>query len=103
MKNKGFSLALVFMIIFLCSSSSYGNYCEGGDDCLIGADLESEFSMSSHAARMLYDVSQSTTGKTSNRNGPSVDCPRKQGYRTCLPSRNGRGSNQNCGDYTRVC
>ncbi|MED6137336.1 hypothetical protein PIB30_064067 [Stylosanthes scabra] len=103
MKNKGFSLALILMIIFLCSSSSYGSYCGSGVDCLIGSDLESEFSLSSHAARMLYDVSQSQTGKTSNRNGPSVNCPKKRGYRSCLPSQNGGGPRQNCGDYTRVC
>ncbi|MED6180121.1 hypothetical protein PIB30_007278 [Stylosanthes scabra] len=102
MKNKGLTLALILMIIFLCSSSSYGSYC-GGGDCLIGSDLESEFSLSSHAARMLYDVSQSQTGRSSNRNGPSVNCPQNRGYRSCLPSQNGGGPRQNCGDYTRGC
>jgi len=59
--------------------------------------------MSSHAARMLLDLSQTQTGRTGNNNGAAVKCPVLQGYRTCLPSQNGGGPNNRCGTYNRVC
>ncbi|KAK7316283.1 hypothetical protein VNO77_35208 [Canavalia gladiata] len=111
MKN-GFSLVLFIIVIHLHLSKATtawkvvnGNHnggC-GGGDCLINMDLESEFSFGSHVARMLYDVSQSVTGRTGNNNGASVNCPQSQGYRNCLPSQNGGGPRQRCGDYTRTC
>ena len=52
---------------------------------------------------MLYDVSQSVSGQTGNSNNAAVNCPESNGYRSCLPSQNGGGPNQNCGDYTRTC
>jgi len=65
--------------------------------------LESEFSFGSHAARMLYDVSKSKSGKTGNQNNQAVDCPQTAPYRSCLPSKNGGGPNKNCAEYTRNC
>jgi len=52
---------------------------------------------------MLYDVSQSQSGKTGNKNNKAVDCPIIKGYRSCVPSKNGGGPNKNCADYTRNC
>ncbi|KAG4914696.1 hypothetical protein JHK87_052253 [Glycine soja] len=67
-----------------------------------GNELESEFSFDSHVARMLYDVSLSVSGKTGNRYNKAVRCPQSKGYRSCLPSRNGRrGPRQRCADFTR--
>ncbi|XP_027359143.1 uncharacterized protein LOC113867845 [Abrus precatorius] len=110
--KKGLSLVLLIILIHLHLSKATtwkmvnGNSkgCVGGtEDCLVDIDLESEFSFGSHVARMLYDVSQSTTGRTGNRNGASVNCPQTQNYRSCLPSPNGGGPRQRCGDYTRTC
>lgn len=65
---------------------------------------EQEFSLSSHFGRVLYDVSQSVTGKTGNKGQPSVpNCPRVQNYRSCLPNPNGGGPRKRCADYTRTC
>ncbi|KAI9112985.1 hypothetical protein K1719_016099 [Acacia pycnantha] len=74
----------------------------GSADCLIGDEVD-EFQMNSHVARMLFDVTKSATGKTPNMNQASVNCPQKQGYRTCLPSANGGAPKQKCDDYTRIC
>ncbi|XP_061366521.1 uncharacterized protein LOC133309735 [Gastrolobium bilobum] len=114
--KKGLSLAFLVMLIHLHLSGATtswkvvnGNHhkgCVGGaavEDCLIGKDLESEFSLGSHTARMLYDFSQSVTGRSGNSNGGSVNCPQSRGYRSCLPSQNGGGPRQQCGDYTRTC
>ena len=103
--KKGFSLVLLILLI------QYNNVVNANnnkncvtEDCLIGnKDLESEFYFGSHVARMLYDVSQSVSGKTGNKNNKAVNCPNKQGYRSCVPSKNGGGPKQSCGDYTRVC
>ncbi|KAK7370176.1 hypothetical protein VNO78_33768 [Psophocarpus tetragonolobus] len=67
-----------------------------------GNDLESEFSFGSHVARMLYDVSQSMSGKTGNAENKAVRCPEKKNYRSCLPDPNGKGPRP-CGDYNRGC
>ncbi|KAJ1381956.1 hypothetical protein SESBI_44690 [Sesbania bispinosa] len=100
--KKGLSLAFLIILIHLhlCRATVKGCTSE---DCLIGSNLESEFSLSSHAARMLYDVSTSQTGRTGNRNGAAVSCGQSQSSRSCLPSKNGGGPNQRCGDYTRTC
>lgn len=104
--KKGLTLAFLIIVIHLHlikATSSWDLKGCNSEDCLIGYDLESEFSMSSHAARMLYDVSQSQTGRTGNSNGAAVNCQQKKGYRSCLPSANGSGSRQRCGDYNRAC
>ncbi|RDX68995.1 hypothetical protein CR513_51951, partial [Mucuna pruriens] len=72
-----------------------GNKC-GTEDCLIGKDLESEFSFGSHVARMLYQVGNSVTGQTGNNNNAAVKCPQSQSYRSCLPSKNGGDPNKRC-------
>ncbi|XP_054787269.1 uncharacterized protein LOC129293367 [Prosopis cineraria] len=79
--------------------------CDGSADCLIGNEVgdDAEFLMNSHVARMLLDASKLVTARTPNSNQASVDCPMKQGYRTCLPSANGGAPKQKCGDYTRNC
>ncbi|KAF7822390.1 uncharacterized protein G2W53_027845 [Senna tora] len=78
--------------------------CGGSVDCLIGEEWEAaEFPMNSHIARMLYNIRQSTTGRTGNPNQASVNCPQTKGYRSCLPSKNGGPPKQSCGDYTRNC
>ncbi|KAJ1381955.1 hypothetical protein SESBI_44689 [Sesbania bispinosa] len=100
--KKGLSLALLIILIHLHLSKAIVKDC-ASEDCLIGYDLESEFSLSSHAARMLYDVSTSKAGKTGNKNGAAVNCRQSKGYRSCLPSRNGGGPNQRCGTFTRTC
>ncbi|KAJ1382327.1 hypothetical protein SESBI_44331 [Sesbania bispinosa] len=100
--KKGLSLALLIILIHLHLSKAIVKDCTS-EDCLIGYDMESEFSLSSHAARMLYDVSRSNTGRTGNRNGAAVNCGQSRSSRSCLPSRNGGGRRQKCGDYTRVC
>ncbi|RHN50232.1 hypothetical protein MtrunA17_Chr6g0455241 [Medicago truncatula] len=99
-------LLLVILIRLLHLSKTTSLKIKGctSEDCLINNDLESEeFSMSSHAARMLLDLSQTQTGRTGNNNGAAVKCPIKKGYRTCLPSQNGGGPNNRCGTYNRVC
>nr|KYP46655.1 hypothetical protein KK1_031752 [Cajanus cajan] len=73
------------------------------EDCLIGNDMDSEFSFGSHVARMLYDVSQSVNGQTGNQNNKAVDCPPTQNYRSCLPPKNKGGPNKRCSDYKRDC
>ncbi|TKY50170.1 hypothetical protein E2542_SST27626 [Spatholobus suberectus] len=98
--KKGLSFAL--LIILIHYEVAKGANCVT-EDCLIGNDLESEFSFGSHVARMLYDVSQSVTGKTGNGNNQAVNCPQSRGYRSCLPSQNGGGPNNRCNDYNRIC
>ena len=104
--NKGVSLLFLILLIQLHLSKTTSLKIKGctSEDCLINNDLESEeYSMSSHAARMLLDLSQTQTGRTSNNNGAAVKCPIVQGYRTCLPSQNCGGPNNRCGTYNRVC
>ncbi|KAK4280305.1 hypothetical protein QN277_011944 [Acacia crassicarpa] len=108
------TLSLIFFIWMILqvhadlSRASSGNLNDsftaecGSADCLIGDEVD-EFQMNSHVARMLFDVSNSITGRTPNRNQASVNCPQKQGYRTCLPSANGGAPKQKCGDYNRNC
>ncbi|XP_054816862.1 uncharacterized protein LOC129316457 [Prosopis cineraria] len=85
-------------------NGSFTTACgHGSFDCVVGDDLEMEFPVDSRVARMLYDISQSTTSRTSNANQASVNCPQNQGYRSCLPSSNGGAPRQRCGDYTRSC
>ncbi|XP_022640515.1 uncharacterized protein LOC111242278 [Vigna radiata var. radiata] len=98
--KKGFSLVLLILLIHHNLLNADNCVTE---DCLIANDFESEFSFPSHAARMLYDVSQSVSGKTGNGNNKAVNCPQKQGYRSCIPSKNGGGPNKNCAEYTRYC
>ncbi|CAJ1947148.1 unnamed protein product [Sphenostylis stenocarpa] len=99
MKNKGLYFMLVIIVInFHLSMATPWKEIDS-----ISNDLESEFSFSSHVARMLYDVSQSLVGQTGNSDNQAVDCPQTDGYRSCLPSQNGGGPNKNCGDYTRDC
>ncbi|XP_028755934.1 uncharacterized protein LOC114715301 [Neltuma alba] len=85
-------------------NGSFTTAC-GGSHCVIGDDfdLEVEFPVESRVARMLYDIRQSTTSRTGNRNQASVNCPQNQGYRSCLPPSNGGAPRQRCGDYTRTC
>ncbi|XP_028773769.1 uncharacterized protein LOC114730824 [Neltuma alba] len=111
------TLSLIFLMLMILqvhadlSRATSGNLNHsftaecGSGDCLIGGEVDevAEFQMNSHAARMLYDVRRSLTGRTPNRDQASVDCPQKQGYRTCLPSANGGPPKQKCGDYTRNC
>ncbi|KAK7266585.1 hypothetical protein RIF29_19234 [Crotalaria pallida] len=76
-----------------------------GEDCLIGNyDMDAEFSLDSHAAaRMLVDLSQTQTGRTSNSNAGSVNCPQSTGYRSCTPSSNG-GTIRRCrSEFDRTC
>ncbi|KAG4911741.1 hypothetical protein JHK87_052255 [Glycine soja] len=102
--NKGLSFVLLILLIHYNNVVNANNKNCVTEDCLIGNnDLESEFYFGSHVARMLYDVSQSVSGQTGNSNNKAVNCPQSNGYRTCLPSKNGGGPNQSCGDYTRVC
>ncbi|KAK7371529.1 hypothetical protein VNO78_36408 [Psophocarpus tetragonolobus] len=98
--KKGLSFVLLILLIHY--NVVKGKNCDT-EDCLIGYDLDSEFSFGSHVARMLYDVSQSVSGKTGNSNNQAVNCPQSNNYRSCLPSQNGGGPNQNCGQYTRNC
>ncbi|RHN50235.1 hypothetical protein MtrunA17_Chr6g0455271 [Medicago truncatula] len=96
MMNKGVSLLFLILLIQLHLSKTTSLKIKGctSEDCLINNDLESEeFSMSSHAARMLLDLSQTQTGRNGNSNGAAVKCPINQAYRTCLPSQNGGGPN----------
>ncbi|ESW23338.1 hypothetical protein PHAVU_004G038400 [Phaseolus vulgaris] len=97
---KGLSLVLLILLIHHNLVNATNCLTE---DCLIGNDLESEFLFVSHTSRMLYDVSQSQSGKTGNKNNKAVDCPIIKGYRSCVPSKNGGGPNKNCADYTRNC
>ncbi|KAK7271845.1 hypothetical protein RJT34_28079 [Clitoria ternatea] len=99
--KKGLWIAIFMILIHLHLSKATTTW--NNNDNLVGTDLESEFFFVSHGARMLYDVSQSLTGKTGNSNGAAVNCPQSQGYRSCLPSQNGSGPRQRCGDYTRTC
>ncbi|RZB46261.1 hypothetical protein D0Y65_050329 [Glycine soja] len=100
--NKGLSFVLLILLIHYNNVVNANNKNCVTEDCLIGNnDLESEFYFGSHVARMLYDVSQSVSGQTGNSNNKAVNCPQSNGYRTCLPSKNGGGPNQSCGDYTR--
>jgi len=104
--NKGVSLLFLILLIQLHLSKTTSLKIKGctSEDCLINNDLESEeFSMSSHAARMLLDLSQTQTGRSGNNNGAAVNCPIIHAYRTCLPSQNGGGPNNRCGIYNRVC
>ncbi|XP_028758735.1 uncharacterized protein LOC114717708 [Neltuma alba] len=113
--KKTLSLIFIMLMVLLVhadlSRATSGNLNHsftaecGSGDCLIGdeVDVVAEFQMNSHAARMLYDVSRSITGRTPNREQASVDCPQTQGYRTCLPTANGGAPRQKCGDYTRNC
>lgn len=99
MKNKGLYLVLVMTVIqFHLSMGTPWKEMES-----MSSDVESEFLFGSHVARMLYDVSQSTSGRTGNSNNQAVNCPQSNGYRSCLPSQNGGGANKNCDDYTRNC
>ncbi|CAK8533401.1 unnamed protein product [Lathyrus sativus] len=104
--NKG-TLSLLFLILLIqLHLSKTISLKIGGcssEDCLINDDLESEFLMSSHVARMLLDQSQTQTGRTANNNGAAVKCGTIKAYRTCLPSQNGGGPNNRCGTYNRVC
>ncbi|KAK7381234.1 hypothetical protein VNO78_33765 [Psophocarpus tetragonolobus] len=99
--KKGLSFVLVILLIHFHASIA-ATWKEVNDN-LVTYDLESEFSFGSHVARMLYDVSQSVSGKTGNSNNQAVNCPQSNNYRSCLPSQNGGGPNQRCGDYTRNC
>ncbi|KAF7822385.1 uncharacterized protein G2W53_027840 [Senna tora] len=75
-----------------------GSFAIIGDD-----DLEAEFPMNSHIARMLYDIKSSTTGKTGNQNQASVSGCSGTNYRSCIPASNG-GSSKTCrSDYDRTC
>lgn len=112
------TLSLVFFMLWMilqvhtdlsiATSDNINNTITGActsGDCLIGdeiGDVE-EFQMNSHEGRLLFDVSNSITGRTPNRNQASVNCPQKQGYRTCLPPANGGPPRQKCGDYSRNC
>ncbi|CAL5186039.1 unnamed protein product [Lathyrus oleraceus] len=104
--NKG-TLSLLFLILLIQLHLSKTTSLKIGgctsEDCLINNDLESEFLMSSHVARMLLNQGQTQTGKTANNNGAAVNCPIVKGYRTCLPSQNGGGPNNRCGTFNRVC
>lgn len=84
---------------------SFNVVCGGAGDCVIGGDFdtEAEFPVETRVARMLYDLSQSTTLKTGNKNQASVNCPQSQGYRSCLPSSNGGSTRQQCNDFNRGC
>jgi hypothetical protein len=100
-------VSLLFLILLIQlhlhkTTSLKVNDCVS-EDCLINNDFDSEFSMSSHAARMLLDLSQTQTGRTGNENGAAVKCTILKGYRSCLPSKNGGGPNNRCGTYNRVC
>ncbi|KAL2335427.1 hypothetical protein Fmac_016640 [Flemingia macrophylla] len=95
-------LLLAFVILMAAVVNGHKNCMT--EDCLIGNnDLDSEFSFGSHVARMLYDVSQSVSGKTGNQNNQAVNCGQSSNYRSCLPSQNGGGPNSRCGDYNRIC
>ncbi|XP_020235738.1 uncharacterized protein LOC109815425 [Cajanus cajan] len=107
--KKGLLLAFLVLVMIhdkLMMVNANSNKCVT-EDCLIGnhmeMEMESEFWFGSHVARMLYDVSQSVNGQTGNRNNKAVNCPTSQNYRGCLPSQNGGGPNNRCGDYNRVC
>ena len=100
---KGLLLVLMIILIhYKVVNANYNKECDT-ENCLIGNDLESEFSFGSRVARMLYDVSQSVSGKTGNSNNKAVNCTQTKDYRSCLPPKNGGGPNQRCGDYTRNC
>ena len=113
MKNRASLAFLIFMstIILLhadlINSSSdqtvnatFSAICS---DCLVGGDdLDAEFSVSHHFGRMLATNYKAVTGNTGNGNRAAVDCPSKQGYRTCVPSKN-PGPRQRCDTYTRDC
>ncbi|CAL5186040.1 unnamed protein product [Lathyrus oleraceus] len=101
--NKG-SLSLLFLILLtqlhLNKTTSLKVKGCASEDCFFNNNLKSEeFSMNSHAARVLLNLSQTQNGGP----GPAVICPNVQGYRTCLPSQNGGGPNNRCGTYNRVC
>nr|KYP46656.1 hypothetical protein KK1_031753 [Cajanus cajan] len=93
--KKGLSFVLLIILIHY--------YLIGTENCLIGNDLESEFSFGSHVDNILYDVSQSGIGNIANRNKIAVNCPSGASYRSCLPSKNGGGPNNRCGYYNRDC
>ncbi|KAK7365023.1 hypothetical protein VNO80_13774 [Phaseolus coccineus] len=97
---KGLSLVLLILLIHHNLVNATNCVTE---DCVIGNDLESEFSFGFHTSRMLYDVSLSVQGYTGNRNYQAVNCPKAQAYRSCLPSQNGGGPNKNCDETTRNC
>lgn len=105
MKKGIFLLFLIVLFQFnLSKSSSLKVKGCTSEDCLINNDFDSEeFSFSSHVARMLYEGSQSQTGKTANNNAASVKCPTNQGYRSCLPTATGGTPNYRCATYTRGC
>lgn len=72
------------------------------EDCLIPNHWEeAEFSLNSHVGRMLFDVSQTVSGNYAKNGQPAIDCQHNRNYRSCLPSPNGGGPRQRCGDYTR--
>lgn len=104
--SKGTLSLLFFILLIQLHLNKTTSLKIGGcnsEDCLINDDLESEFLLNSHVARMLLDQSQTQTGRTANNNGAAVKCPINTGYRSCLPSQNGGGPNNRCGTYNRVC
>lgn len=110
LKMKGFSLlgflAISLIVLFHIDVSIATPWkSETTNTTMLNLNMwdEQEFSLDSHFGRILYDVSQSVTGKTSNRGQPASNCPRVQNYRSCLPNPNGGGPRQRCGDYTRRC
>lgn len=113
MKKRSFSLVLpLISLIILLLHVDVIVAIPWKTNATVGAHLvhtrhwedEEEFSFSSHFGRVLYDVSQSVSGKTGNKGQPATpNCPKVQNYRSCLPNPNGGGPRKRCADYTRTC